>query len=248
METPSEDNVLTPELCELLANLVNQNGLGSLVDPTAALLAERKAFEDHQAILSPRSEGSSLVNSQGSSERMRNPTYNSREYRPPIMERSPSNLTTFMLKNLPRRMTREELFSLLHRDLPLGVVNFLYVPIDYGTGENFGYAFVNLVSEQYVEGFTKSIRGKRLDSPSPRRVEVSPARVQGFTANINRLIGSKILSEVEERSLPLIFYNNVQVSFRDLMNLNRASILYQTKPSVEDLIHALISDDQCQYI
>ena len=158
---------------------------------------------------------------------------------------SSSAPTTLMMKNVPNKLTREELLELIHVVMPRGSFNFLYMPVDFKTRCNFGYAFINLVSEVYIDRFTRSFhKQKVLDDFSSRPVEVVIARVQGFTANINRLISSPVLFQADEGSLPLIFTVAEDaihsIPFRQLMDLNRASILYHTKPSVEDLIAQIV--------
>ncbi len=261
------ESVLTPELVEILANIIA--GLEYDACAETAIVGEQNLQNSGEKELnfhlSPTSDdSSSTLVSQAyfQAPQVSGMTYastTSTAASSAISSRSMSNPTTLMIKNLPNTLTREDLFSFIQKSVPAGAVNFLYMPIDYKNRLNFGYAFVNLISELYVEIFYANVLGKRIrenrtsshptSTPaSTRPLDIVPARVQGFSANINRLIASPVLFSVDEQSLPMIFFNDVQVSFRDLMNLNKASILYQTKPSVEELIQALISDQQFQRI
>lgn len=59
--------------------------------------------------------------------------------------------TTLVVKNLPNRFTRSMLLELFHRGLQ-GLYDFVYVPVDFGTGAAYGYAYVNATS---VEAATR---------------------------------------------------------------------------------------------
>lgn len=150
--------------------------------------------------------------------------------------------TTLMMKNIPTKLTREELLGWILSGMAQSSFNFLYMPIDFKTRCNFGYAFINFTSEVYIDRFTDRFHKQRMNSFdfTSRPVEVVIARVQGFNANINRLISSPVLFAADEESLPLIFSGNRSVPFRQLMDLNRASILYHTKPSVDELLAQLL--------
>lgn len=163
--------------------------------------------------------------------------YSSSVHHPSLASGAP---TTLMLKNIPNKVSREELIGEILFRMPPGSINFFYLPRDFKTHTNFGYAFLNCTSDLSVETFVSTFHKRRLASAAgvySKPMEVTIARVQGFTANINRLISSPVLFEADEGSLPLIF-NSYQISipFRSLMHLNRASILFQTRPPIEDLI------------
>ena len=146
-----------------------------------------------------------------------------------------------MMKNIPNRVTREELADEIMARMPAGSFDFLYLPIDFKSRAGFGYAFINGTGEAVVDLFVEQVHKSRLACTTgtyTKPIEVTVARVQGFTANINRLISSPVLFSADEGSLPLIFNGSQQtVPFKALMQLNRASILFQTRPSIEELMH-----------
>jgi len=148
--------------------------------------------------------------------------------------------TTLMIKNIPNRLTREQLVDEVLSRLPVGSFDFLYLPNDFKTRAGFGYAFINLTSSEAVNLFLTEFNKKRLNCAGgvySKPIEVSAARVQGFTANVNRLISSPVLFSADEGSLPLIFKGGqVPIPFKTLMQLNRASVLFQTRPSIEELM------------
>jgi hypothetical protein len=163
-----------------------------------------------------------------------------RESSVPRAQFSGGSATTLMLKNIPNRVTREDLVDEILTKMPAGSFDFMYLPVDFASKAGFGYAFVNCTSEEAVELFISTFHKRRLACAGgvySKPLEVTIARVQGFTANVNRLISSPVLFQAEEGSLPLIFNRNqVSIPFKSLMQLNRASMLFQNRPSIEDLI------------
>jgi hypothetical protein len=148
--------------------------------------------------------------------------------------------TTLMVKNIPNRVTREDFAGEIMSKMPIGSFDFVYLPIDFKTRSGFGYAFINMTSDVNVDLFVANLHKRRLacaDGIYSKPLEVTVARVQGFTANINRLISSPVLFQADEDSHPLIFNSNqVSIPFKALMQLNRASVVFQTRPSIDDLI------------
>jgi RNA recognition motif 2 len=131
--------------------------------------------------------------------------------------------TTLMLKNLPNKFTRGQLISELESKMEFGSFDFVYLPIDFQSRCNFGYAFVNLSSPQYVKPFLIEFQGYRFLKGAGMKVcEVTFARVQGLESNVNRLINSPILSacsenDPEDVALPLVFIEGEPILFRDVI-------------------------------
>jgi len=65
-----------------------------------------------------------------------------------------------MIKNIPNKFTQEGLRSYLERT-HLGAFDFLYLPIDFETLCNFGYAFINMKDLAQVKSFHKKFNGSR---------------------------------------------------------------------------------------
>jgi hypothetical protein len=167
-------------------------------------------------------------------------SYRTSEFYPRNMVPITSSPTTLMLKNIPNRITREMLAEEIMSKMPVGSFDFLYLPVDFNSRAGFGYAFINCTSDDNVDLFISEFQKRRLnccEGSYSKPIEVTIARVQGFTANVNRLISSPVLFSADEGSLPLIFNaDQVPIPFKALMQLNRASILFQQRPSIEELI------------
>jgi len=79
-----------------------------------------------------------------------------------------------------------------------GRINFLYMPIDFSTECNVGYAFINFrdqhSAEHFKEKYNQCHTKKCLPGYNSNKVaEVSLAAVQGLQANLDRLKRSPLL-------------------------------------------------------
>merc|ERR1719453_1141184 len=130
------------------------------------------------------------------------------------------NFTTVMFRNIPNKYTREMLVKQLDQDFK-GQFDFVYLPIDFKNRCNVGYAFINFRSVEACEVFVNRFNGmevrKCLPGLNSRKVtEVTPARVQGFDENVQRLRNSPVMRELIHKPewMPLIFdYNGDQIPF-----------------------------------
>jgi len=130
------------------------------------------------------------------------------------------NFTTVMFRNIPNKYTREMLVKQLEQELK-GHFDFVYLPIDFKNQCNVGYAFINFRSVEACDIFMQNFNGvevrKCLPGLNSRKVtEVTPARVQGFDGNVQRLRNSPVMRELSYHPewMPLIFdENGVQMLF-----------------------------------
>jgi hypothetical protein len=140
--------------------------------------------------------------------------------------------STLMLRNIPNKFTRDQLVKIIM--LKMGNTSgssfdFFYLPTDFRSKCNFGYAFINMTSAEHVDKFFQVFDGANLTSfingilagssnSNPRYskiCQVSFARVQGLDENVRRLMNSPIMgaaSVVEgasqeeiDASLPILF-------------------------------------------
>jgi len=121
------------------------------------------------------------------------------------------DFTTVMFRNIPNKYTREMLVNQLQQSLK-GSFDFVYLPIDFKNKCNVGYAFINFRSIEACESFLGDFNGvevrKCLPGLTSRKVtEVTPARVQGFEENVQRLRNSPVMRELAHHQewMPLIF-------------------------------------------
>lgn len=116
--------------------------------------------------------------------------------------------TTVMLRNLPNNYTRAMVCTMMDKEGFKGHYDFLYLPIDFRSKANLGYAFVNLVSEADVQSFWKVFDGyTRWVLPSAKVCSVSwSGPHQGQQAHVDRYKDSPIMhSSVPDEFKPVIF-------------------------------------------
>merc|ERR1712100_928474 len=112
-----------------------------------------------------------------------------------------------MLRNIPNDFTRKMLLYVLDSKGFAGKYDFLYLPIDWASSANLGYAFVNGLThhdatqmKQELEGFCSwGIR-------SSKKCEVMWSSTQGLSKHIDRLRNNPVMHEtVPEECKPLLF-------------------------------------------
>lgn len=124
--------------------------------------------------------------------------------------------TTVVLKNMPEEYTRSMLLDLLEGQGLSGCYDFVYLPINFGSHANFGYALINLVTQDEAERFMALFRGFSgwaTDSLKVADVIWSGKR-QGLENQIARYRNSPMLSEgMPEEAKPLLLKDGVPVGF-----------------------------------
>jgi len=124
--------------------------------------------------------------------------------------------TTIVLKNLPEVYTRAKLLELLDDEGYRRRYDFVYLPIDFGSNTNFGYAFVNLVDPDAALDFMMHFCGFNnwmVDTPKKAEVTWSEKR-QGLEAQIERYRNSPMMrNSLPEGAKPLLLKDGFPVAF-----------------------------------
>jgi len=122
--------------------------------------------------------------------------------------------TTVMLRNIPNNYTRSMLLQKLSLKFR-GAFDFLYLPMDFESCCNMGYAFINFRNVETCERFMNDFDGVecRVCLPgfnSAKVCRVTHARVQGLEGNIRHLRNSTIMRDLARHPdwQPLIFTEN----------------------------------------
>lgn len=115
--------------------------------------------------------------------------------------------TTLVLQGLPFDYSRDQIVQMLEEHGFRGHFDFVYVPCNFATGTSFGYAFVNMTSEQKsVECWRCFDKFTDWKPPCDRMCEVSWASIHGLGANIKRYRNSTVMHPaVPEHVKPIIF-------------------------------------------
>ncbi|WWC61201.1 uncharacterized protein I303_103781 [Kwoniella dejecticola CBS 10117] len=128
--------------------------------------------------------------------------------------------TTVMVKDVPNKLSREELVTILEEVVP-GDYDFVYLRFDFKNccnvsrrpyrrllNEQVGYAFVNFCSVGALYKFIQEKVGRKWNMFSSEKVlQVSYADIQGKAALINKFKNSAVMGVIEPWR-PQIFYTS----------------------------------------
>jgi hypothetical protein len=134
-----------------------------------------------------------------------------------------------MMRNLPTTFCRTKFIDLLNSQGFSGQYDLVYLPMDFASACNFGYAFVNFVDHQQALRFWEVFHGfASWPSSGCRKVcAVCWGEVQGLRANVARYHSNIMRREdVPDEYKPAIFQNGLQVPFE-----RKTSLLPKTSRS-----------------
>jgi len=124
--------------------------------------------------------------------------------------------TTVMMRNIPNQYFGSSFTDLLE-DLGLyAKFDFTYLPIDFRTGLNLGYALVNFVSNAYAKHCIKIFDGfSDWSCQIPKVCEVSFADYhQGLWNHVERYRNSPVMHEnMPDEYKPRLFAEGVRIQF-----------------------------------
>eukprot|EP00437_Effrenium_voratum_P008017 CAMPEP_0181438182 /NCGR_PEP_ID=MMETSP1110-20121109/21775_1 /TAXON_ID=174948 /ORGANISM="Symbiodinium sp., Strain CCMP421" /LENGTH=715 /DNA_ID=CAMNT_0023561857 /DNA_START=79 /DNA_END=2226 /DNA_ORIENTATION=- len=115
----------------------------------------------------------------------------------------PGGFTTVMLRNIPNRYTRDMLIARLDKGYK-NLYDFVYLPIDFSSKCNVGYAFINFRTPGAAHRFHTEFHGTKTKQCLPgfsssKVAEVSFARVQGRDQNMENLRDEKFMEKLHDR-------------------------------------------------
>mmetsp|Transcript_97567 Transcript_97567/g.252503 ORF Transcript_97567/g.252503 Transcript_97567/m.252503 type:complete len:340 (+) Transcript_97567:109-1128(+) len=122
--------------------------------------------------------------------------------------------TTLMLKGIPRSYTRKMVEQLLDEHGFAKQYDFLYLPLQFVTKANFGYAFLNLTTSQGVARFWQHFHWPRwrLDG-EPTTVSWSSIR-GGLDAHVEHFRNSPLMHpSMADEYKPVVFVDGVRCPF-----------------------------------
>lgn len=95
--------------------------------------------------------------------------------------------TTIMVRHLPASYTAEDLLVEVVKQGFESTFDFFYLPMDFKSRNNMGYAFINFKEPETCKCFARKIHGQKLSvNDSDKTLEVVRADRQGFEANLDR--------------------------------------------------------------
>uniref|UniRef100_A0A7S0BC17 RRM domain-containing protein n=1 Tax=Pyrodinium bahamense TaxID=73915 RepID=A0A7S0BC17_9DINO len=128
-------------------------------------------------------------------------------------------VTTMMIRNVPRKYSEEALMYELQVCVSPGSYNFVYLPWDARRSSNVGYAFVNFLDASTAQMFCQRLDGKpwRLVQ-CPKEIRIVPAHVQGIALNLVHYIGSSVIENCHAHA-PMVVHNGKRISFKEAVDM-----------------------------
>jgi hypothetical protein len=119
--------------------------------------------------------------------------------------------TTVILRNIPNNCSQVRLLSEISDAGFGGTFDFFYLPCDYETSANKGYAFVNFKLPSTTLSFRNVFHGKKLPNfKSQKIIQIEIASVQGFKANYEHFNSKQdLLSTLRPEFQPLFVFDLV---------------------------------------
>jgi hypothetical protein len=121
--------------------------------------------------------------------------------------------TTLMIRNIPGKYAQTDLIADL-QDTGFGnAYDFLYLPIDKGTSNNVGYAFVNFVDPRVASAFMQAFAGHcfaQLHGSSNKRARISVAHLQGLEKNLAHYAQTAVSVSKQQQRRPVVLANMSQ--------------------------------------
>merc|ERR1719247_1907230 len=122
----------------------------------------------------------------------------------PVFPPIPEGVTTLIVRNLPARLSAEQ----LARYWPACFgYNYLHIPYAKGQGRHCLYCFINFESRQALLSFYYSWHGRALGPGRFSRIlEIGVARIQGLEANLHHWsnTGKRTNANIKARHFPII--------------------------------------------
>ncbi|KAL1561063.1 protein MEI2-like 5 [Salvia divinorum] len=130
--------------------------------------------------------------------------------------------TTLMIKNIPNKYTSKMLLLGID-ETHKSAYDFIYLPIDFKSKCNVGYAFINMVSPLHVISFVEAFDGKTWEKFNSKKVtSLSYARIQGKVALVSHFQNSSLMNE-DKQYRPILFQYEGQES-DDLANFSSSNL------------------------
>jgi hypothetical protein len=131
-------------------------------------------------------------------------------------EESTDTRTTVMLRSFPNNYSSTMLLELIDSKGFKGCYDFMYLPMDFMTGANLGYCFLNFTSQKNAQAFTEKLNGfSQWKVPSKKCCAVVWSDPhQGLQAYIERYRNSPIMHQsVPVEYKPALFKDGERVAF-----------------------------------
>lgn len=123
--------------------------------------------------------------------------------------------TTLMLRNIPNNYTRKMLLKMLNSNGFAGKYDFVYLPMDFETAGNVGYAFVNSITHSDAHNMQRTLDGfATWGIRSAKRCRAVWSGTQGLDNHIKYYRNSALMLEsVPDEYKPILFRSGERMNF-----------------------------------
>mmetsp|Transcript_14796 Transcript_14796/g.42012 ORF Transcript_14796/g.42012 Transcript_14796/m.42012 type:complete len:501 (+) Transcript_14796:34-1536(+) len=123
--------------------------------------------------------------------------------------------TTVVIRNLPPNYSRASLLELLDAHGFAGKYDFVYMPLEFGSGTTFGFAFVNLTGPEHAAHFKTVFDGfSSWQVPCEREAAVGWSWSQGYQAHVDRYRNSPVMHDaMPDDCKPIVFASGARAAF-----------------------------------
>lgn len=125
-----------------------------------------------------------------------------------------ADVTTLMLRQIPKKLNLEALIESIDRCGFTGKYDFVHLPKDTKKGGNLGFGFVNFKDPVMASRFRVDFENYSFGGD--KRIQLAPARVQGLKANLEAFRTPD--HERPSSSWPVVSVNGRWVSIEELAN------------------------------
>lgn len=127
----------------------------------------------------------------------------------------PHGLTTILVRNIPARLSYEQLLRLWPPD---GTYNLMYLPFNFESRRRCGHAIINMTSYEAAVNFISKWHGEKLVTCSrAKRLNIGVAPVQGFFENLRQLKKRSVSQLRQNEFLPMAFIGTQQMDIKALL-------------------------------
>jgi len=144
-------------------------------------------------------------------------------------------ITTLMVQNLSRTLTRRGLLDVLNGCGFADRYDFVHLPMTFGSGKNKGFAFINFVCPEAAEEFAGRFPRSDGTQIKDKTWRVAQAAVQGFEANATAASSRKVARVRNSACRPLLVVpgrataDMAPPTLQEAGRKNRANALHRAK-------------------
>lgn len=122
--------------------------------------------------------------------------------------------TALHFRNLPCYFKRSTFMGLLQAHGFASEVDFVYLPMDFKTGQSLGFAFANFRSSDAAASCRAVLQGfSRWPLRSHKVLSIQWSQTQGYEANVNKVCGSGVMQDtVPDEFKPTVFFPDGSVA------------------------------------